>query len=110
MSQACRVMGCPSCVPAQLAEIRMCAFHFTLFVEEECAEIRRETALGQISHSRRTECIERMVANGEMLGKVATGGTVKSDELKTRIVNTVLTLINCRENMDRAALRYSTSA
>jgi hypothetical protein len=50
-----------------------------------------------------------MVANGEMLVRVATGGTVKSDELKTRIVNTVLTLINCRENMDRAALRHSAS-
>lgn len=107
MAEACRVMGCPTSVPAQFAEVRMCVFHFTLFIEDECAEIRRETALGEISHSRRVECIEKMVRRGEMLATVATDGSAKSDELKTRIVSTVLTLINCRENMDRAALRHA---
>lgn len=107
MSERCRVMGCPASVPVQFAEVRMCVFHFTVFIEDECAEIRRETALGKISHSRRVECIEKIVARGEMLARVATDGFAKSDELKTRIVSTVLTLMNCRENMDRAALRYA---
>jgi hypothetical protein len=109
MSEKCRVMGCPANVPAQASDIRMCAFHFTLFIEDECAEIRRETALGKIDHSRRAECIEKMINRGEILARVATSGTITSDELKTRIVSTVLTLINCRENMDRAALRHSAS-
>jgi hypothetical protein len=91
------------------AEVRMCVLHFTVFIEDECAEIRRETALGEVSHSRRAECIEKMVRGGEMLARVATDGSPKSDELKTRIVNTLLTLMNCRENMDRAALRYAAS-
>lgn len=107
MAQACRVMGCPAKVPTDFGEVRMCVFHFTLFIEEECAEIRRETARGQISHSRRLEFIDKMSRNGELLGRVVTDGSPKTDELKTRIVSTVLTLMNCRENMDRAALRYS---
>lgn len=107
MSEKCRVMGCPAGVPPQFSEVRMCVFHFTVFIENECAEIRRETALGKISHLRRTECIDKIVARGEMLGRVVTDGSIKTDELKTRIVSTVLTLINCRENMDRAALRHA---
>src|SRR5579863_571784 len=100
MSEKCRVMGCPGSVPQQFAEVRMCVFHFTVFIENECAEIRRETALGKISHSRRTECIDKIVARAEMLGSVVTDGSIKTDDLKTRIVSTVLTLMNCRENMD----------
>lgn len=110
MAEQCRVMGCPGRVPTQFAEVRMCVFHFTVFIEDECAEIRRETALGKISHSRRTECIDKIVRHGGMLATVVTDGSVKSDELKTRIVSTVLTLINCRENMDRAALRHAIPA
>jgi len=109
MSEGCRVIGCPASVPVQFAEVRMCVFHFTVFIEDECAEIRRETALGKINRSRREECIDKIVGRGEMLARVATDGQPKSDELKTRIVSTVLTLINCRENMDRAALRHAAS-
>ena len=109
MSEPCRVMGCPASAPMQFAEVRMCVFHLTVFIEDECAEIRRETAIGKISHSRRVECINKIIGRGEMLARVATDGVPKSDELKTRIVSTVLTLINCRENMDRAALRHAAS-
>lgn len=107
MSETCRVLGCPRKVPEQFAEVRMCVFHFTVLIEDECAEIRRETALGNIDHSRRLECIDTMVRRGEMLARAVTDSSPKSDDLKARIVSTVLTLINCRENMDRAALRYA---
>ena len=109
MPEKCRVMGCPERVPLQFADVRMCIFHFTGFVEEECAQIRRETALGNASHERQAEFIKKIVGRGEMLARVVTDGSPKSEQMKTRIVNTVLTLINCRENMDRAALRHAAS-
>jgi len=42
-----------------------------------------------------------------LLVNVATSGFPMSDELKARILSTLLTLMNCRENMDRAAMRQS---
>jgi hypothetical protein len=81
--------------------------HFTLFIEQECAEMRRETALGNASHDRQIEFVERIAKRGERLVHIATGGVTMSDELKARILSTLLTLMNCRENMDRAAMRQS---
>lgn len=109
MAQACRVMGCPGSVPMEFRDVRLCVFHFTVFVEDECAEIRRETALGKVDHSRRQEYIDIIVRHGQLLASVVTDSSPKSEQLKTRIVSTVLTLINCRENMDRAALRHAAS-
>ena len=102
-------MGCKATVPVEFAEDQLCVFHFTLFVERECAEIRRETALGKASRERQMECVQKIVGRGEMLAIVATNDLPKSDEVKARILSTVLTLINCRENMDRAALRHPVS-
>lgn len=81
--------------------------HYTLFIEQECAEIRRETALGNASHERQLEFIDKIAKHGEALVHVATGGFTMSDEIKARILSTLLTLMNCRENMDRAAMRQS---
>ena len=44
---------------------------------------------------------------GETLVHVATSGFPMSDELKARVLSTLLTLINTRENIDRAAMRQS---
>jgi hypothetical protein len=38
---------------------------------------------------------------------VATSGFPMSDELKARVLSTLLTLMNTRENIDRAAMRQS---
>jgi hypothetical protein len=85
----------------------MCILHFTLFIEQECAEMRRETALGKATSERFVECMKRIVTRGEVLVQVATSGFAMSDEIKARILSTLLTLMNCRENMDRAAMRQS---
>jgi hypothetical protein len=39
--------------------------------------------------------------------RVATSGFPMSDELKARILSTLLTLMNTRENLDRAVMRQS---
>jgi hypothetical protein len=85
----------------------MCVLHYTLFIEQECAEMRRESHLGNASHERQTEFMNRIATRGETLVKVATSGFSMTDEIKARVLSTLLTLMNCRENMDRSAMRQS---
>lgn len=94
-------------MPAELAADRMCILHFTLFIEQECSEMRRETTLGNTSHERYVEFMKKIARRGEVLVHVATSGFTMSDEIKARILSTLLTLMNCRENMDRSAMRQS---
>lgn len=107
MSDICSSKGCKAPIPAGLSAERMCILHFTLFIENECAEMRRATALGPTPHERQVEYMKKIVTRGDMLVKVATSGYPMSDEIKARILSTLLTLMNCRENMDRAAMRQS---
>jgi hypothetical protein len=79
--------------------------HFTLRIEERCAAMRRETALGTAPRERQLEIIEFIGQQGGQLARVATSGMHLSDEIKARVLNTFLTLMNLRENLDRAALR-----
>jgi hypothetical protein len=94
-------------MPTGLAAVQMCILHFTLFIEQECAEMRRETALAKPLHERQVAFMEKIADRGEMLVHVAMSGFPMSDELKARILSTLLTLMNCRENMDRAVMRQS---
>ena len=94
-------------VPGGFAGDRLCVLHYTLFVEQECAEMRRESALGKNSHERQNELTGKIADRGEALLHVATSGFPMSDELKARILSTLLTLMNTRENLDRAVMRQS---
>lgn len=69
--------------------------------------MRRETALGTCPHERQLAFIEKIAKRGESLVHIATSGFTMSDEMKARVLSTLLTLMNCRENMDRAAMRQS---
>jgi hypothetical protein len=105
--EICSAKGCRVSVPNGLLGEHMCVLHFTLSIEQECAEMRRETALGIASHERQVEFMEKIAARGELLVNVGTSGYSMSDELKARILSTILTLMNTRENMDRAAMRQA---
>lgn len=107
MAESCSAKGCKSPVPSGLAAERMCILHFTLFIEQECAEMRRESNLGKSSHERQVEMMKRIADRGALLVQVATSGFSMSDEIKARVLSTLLTLMTCRENMDRAAMRQS---
>ena len=107
MAEACGAKGCKANVPAGLAAERMCILHFTLFVEQECAEMRRESALGNNTHERQVEFMQRIASRGEVLIRVATSGFPMTDEIKARILSTLLTLMNTRENLDRAVMRQA---
>ena len=105
MSSTCTATGCKTTVPSALESERMCVLHFTLGIEQACAEMRRETVLGRTAHERHVEIMRYIAQHGEVLARTATSGLVLADEMKARILNTFLTLMNLRENLDRAALR-----
>jgi hypothetical protein len=107
MAEICTSKGCKMTVPGGFAGDRLCVLHYTLFVEQECAEMRRESALGKNSHERQNELMGKIADRGEALVRVATSGFPMSDELKARILSTLLTLMNTRENLDRAVMRQS---
>ena len=102
---SCSANSCKGPVPAALDPVRLCVLHFTLKVESECAQMRRETVYGKTPHARQVEIIRYIGEQGEMLSRAATSGLHLADEMKARILNTFLTLMNLRENLDRAALR-----
>jgi hypothetical protein len=102
---SCTAPVCKGTVPGVLEPERVCVLHFTLKIEQACAEMRRETVLGRTAHERQVEIIRFIAERGELLARVATCGMHLPDELKARVLNTFLTLMNLRENLDRAALR-----
>ena len=101
----CSAPGCKATAPAVLESERLCVLHFTLTIEQSCAEMRRETVLGRTPHERQVEIIHYIAARGELLARTATSGLHLPDELKARVLNTFLSLMNLRENLDRASLR-----
>jgi hypothetical protein len=107
MSQTCNAKGCRMDVPKDLESAGKCIMHFTLSIDEECSAMRRETALGDTSHDRQVEFIRQIASRGESLVHVGMSGFPMSDELKARILSTLLSLMNCRESIDRAANRQS---
>src|SRR6266436_6107285 len=108
MAMPCKVTGCKNDSPPALAEQQqVCVLHFTLSIEASCAEMRRETALGNAPHERQREIMRFITESGEKLARVATSGMPLTDDLKARILSTFLTLMNLRENLDRANMRSS---
>jgi hypothetical protein len=105
MGTPCQAAGCKNEAPPALTEQKLCVLHFTLSVETSCAEMRRETALGNAPQERQREIMRFITEHGERLARVATSGLHLTDDLKARILSTFLTLMNLRENLDRANMR-----
>ena len=107
MALPCSATGCKSTVPTVLESEKLCVLHFTLTLETSCGEMRRETALGNAPPERQREIMRFITEHGERLARVATSGLHLTDDLKARILSTFLTLMNLRENLDRASMRSS---
>lgn len=105
MEGNCRIPGCKTAVPPVLQADSQCALHFTLSVEQRCAELRRETVGAPPDEGRRAEIVSYIGHAGQTLARLATGELRLPDEMKARILATFLTLMNLRENMDRALAR-----
>jgi len=107
MAENCSSTGCKAPMPAGLNETHLCVLHYTLHIEDECAAIRREVALAKTSHERQVVFFKQIAERGDILVKVAMSGWTMSDEMKARVLSTLLTLMNTRENIDRSAMRQS---
>ena len=83
------------------------AFDPPFLVSGNPLAMRRETAMGNAPHERLKEIMKFLTENGERLARVATSGMSLTDDLKARILSTFLTLMNLRENLDRASMRGS---
>ena len=101
MPNACSVAGCKAAVPPEIDAERKCVLHFLLRVEEACNEMRHEIIPGA-TPERRQEMFTYIAQHGEMLAKVSTSGIRMPDDLKGRILNAFLILINLRESIDRS--------
>jgi hypothetical protein len=105
MPACCSILGCKLMVPVALESEKVCILHFLLAVEESCSGMRRETAMGRTPHERQLQIMNYIAERGELLARVSTGGLHLGDDMKARVLNAFLTLMNLRENLDRAALR-----
>lgn len=105
MDNKCRSSGCKLGVPVELTELQLCPQHFTLSIEQACADMRRETAKAPPDPARHASIVQYLARTGETLSRLATGNARLPDEMKARILNTFLTLMNLRENLDRVMTR-----
>jgi hypothetical protein len=105
MNLPCIIPGCKASVPEELASAGQCVSHYTLEVERQCTDMRLETVRGTTTPERRAEIFAFIGQQGGLLARVATGTARLPDEIKARILSTFLTLMNLRENVERAAAR-----
>ncbi len=100
-----RLCWCQVPVPQELEAECLCVLHFILGIDHDCADLRRETAMGKTSPERQSEIAGYVKATAMKVTEVATSRTRLSDEFKKRILTTFLTLMNLQESLDRAANR-----
>ena len=92
---------CKLPVPTELDSVGLCVHHFTWSVEEACAEMHRQLALRKATVERRSEMATYVSECALLLARV-TSNLCLSDDLKRRILCTFLSLMNLRENLERA--------
>ena len=106
MPNSCRVPGCKEPVPENLSGETRCLLHFLILLENACDDLRRETALGTLTAERSVEIARYIADQGEKLARISMGSSTRiADDRKHRVLNLFLTLINLRENLERAAQR-----
>jgi hypothetical protein len=107
VSNQTRLCWCQVPVPQELEAECLCVLHFILGIDHDCADLRRETAMGKTSPERQSEIASYVKATAMRLTEVATGRARLSDEFKKRILTTFLTLMNLQESLARAGNRTS---
>jgi hypothetical protein len=107
MMSSTRLCWCQLPVPPELVPESLCVVHFILGIDHDCADLRRETAMGKTSPERQAEIAAHVKATAMKLTEVATSRVRLSDELKKRILTTFLTLMNLQESLDRSNNRVT---
>ncbi len=99
----CGSPGCTATVPPQLGSERFCLLHFTLSVEQRCAEMRRRIVSGTASEAYFAEVRSYATAQSLTLARAATSDLHLTDQMKKRVLSTFLTLMNQREYLDEVS-------
>src|ERR1700690_2892157 len=100
------LLGCKASIPRELATEQICVQHYILGIENECSVMRREAAMEGANIARRREIESYIKTTALKLSDVATGSARLSDDLKKRVLTTMLTLMNLQESLDRSAARF----
>jgi hypothetical protein len=98
--RAC-IPRCKLAVPTELGSVGLCVYHFTWSVEEACAEMHRQVALRQASTQRRAEMATYIGECAQLLARL-TSSLCLSDDLKRRVLCAFQSLMNLRDNLERA--------
>lgn len=104
-----RIPECEVSVPVELGAVGLCVSHFTLSVENQCAEIHREIALRKVTAERGAEVATYIGECALLLARLISSRCL-SDDLKKRILCSFVSLMNLRENLDRAASNQTPGA
>jgi hypothetical protein len=100
-----RIPECGVSVPAELGSVGLCVSHFTWSVESTCAEMHRQIA-GRVTADLRTAVATYIGESALLLARV-TSSRCLSDDLKKRVLCSFLSLMNLRENLERAARSHT---
>lgn len=101
MPDRCSIPLCKGPVPSELCAEGLCISHFAQAIEDACGELRRETAHTAVGSDRGRAIAEFITARGTLLARAATSGERISNDTKMRILNSLLCLMNLRENLGR---------
>jgi hypothetical protein len=94
---------CDLPVPVELDPVGLCVYHFTSSVEKTCSEIHRQIVLRGATAERQAE-VGKYIGECSLLLARVSSNLCLSDELKRRILCTLLSLMNLRENLERVAI------
>src|SRR5258708_34626642 len=92
---------CDLPVPVELDPAGLCVYHFTSNVEKTCSEIHRQIVLRGATPERQAEVGMYIGECSQLLARVSSNLCL-SDELKRRILCALLSLMNLRDNLERA--------
>jgi hypothetical protein len=96
------LQGCKATVPRELEAEQICVQHFMLSIESACSVMRREATMEGATPARKREIESYVKSTALKLSDVATGSARLSDDLKKRVLTTMLTLMNLQESIDRS--------
>ncbi len=106
MGESCNHQGlvsrCKLLVPSELDSVGLCVLHFTLKVEQNCAELHRQIALCGATPERQAEVAIYISECVSLLARI-TSSLSLSDDLKPRVLSTFLSLMNLRDKIARPA-------
>jgi hypothetical protein len=96
------ISRCKIVVPSELDATGLCVLHFTLKIEQQCAELHRQIALRGATPERQAAVAMYIDECAGRLARVASNLCL-SDDLKRRMLSTFLSLMNLRDKIAHPA-------